>query len=324
MVIAFVSGMRRPHREATRSALRALAHLTAAGLVAASLACGAQSTDPTESRFATVASEVAQAAAAVTGQDAPMANAYAKGRYVGFDTHTYPGTAVMRTWKETPGAPYSWVGFYLPSPCHANASWSGKRDTLQRMGWGLAVVYVGQQTWGKTPRVLSEKLQDALRKRTDCSSDLVSADEGTRNADDAVKRASTEGFRTGTVIFLDLERMEKVPPAMRDYYRAWVARMLATDTYQPGIYAHEHNAELIFADVLEMFRAAGDTSTPRFWIAGGKGFDQGRAPQDVGFAFAGVWQGVIDVARSVADLKLPIDISVAAWKSPSESGATVQ
>jgi len=53
-------------------------------------------------------------------------------------------------------------------------------------------------------------------------------------------------------------------------------------------------------------------------------FHEGRAPQDVGFAFAGVWQGVIDVARSVADLKLPIDISVAAWKSPSESGATVQ
>ena len=40
----------------------------------------------------------------------------------------------------------------------------------------------------------------------------------------------------------------------------------------------------------------------------------------MGFAFAGVWQGVIDVARSVADLKLPIDINVAAWKSPSESG----
>jgi hypothetical protein len=259
----------------------------------------------------------------MTGQDAPMADAYTKGRYVGFDTHTYPGTPVMRTWKETPGAPYSWVGYYLPSPCHGNASWTGKRDTLQQMGWGLAVIYVGQQTWGKTPRVLSENLRAALRKRTDCSVDLVSADEGVRNADDAVKRASDDGFQTGTVIFLDLERMEKVPPAMRDYYRAWVARMLASDVYQPGIYTHEHNAELIFADVLETFRAAGDTSTPRFWIAGGKGFDQGRAPQDVGFAFAGVWQGVIDVARSVAEFKLPIDISVAVWKSPSETG-TVQ
>jgi hypothetical protein len=253
-----------------------------------------------------------------------MADAYQKGRYVGFDTHTYPGTVVMQTWKSTPGAPYSWVGFYLPSPCHANASWSGKRDTLQQMGWGLAVVYVGQQTWGKTPRSLSQKALDAIRKRSDCSSDLVTADEGVRNADDAVARATREGFQRGTINFLDLELMEKIPPAMRDYYRAWVARMLASDVYQPGIYTHEHNAEAIFADVLDTFKAAGDTTTPRFWIAGGKGFDEGRAPQDVGFAFAGVWQGVIDVARSVADLKLPVDVSVAAWKSPSESGATTQ
>jgi hypothetical protein len=186
------------------------------------------------------------------------------------------------------------------------------------------VVYVGQQTWGKTPRKLTQRAIDVLRKRSDCSSDLVNADEGIRNADDAVKRASTEGFQNGTVIFLDLERMEKVPPAMREYYRAWVARMLASDTYQPGIYTHEHNAELIFADVLETFRAAGDTSTPRFWVAGGKGFHEGKAPQDVGFVFAGVWQGVIDVARSVAEVRLPIDISVASWKSPSESGTGVQ
>ena len=323
MVIAFVKGMRRPHREATRSALRAFARRIAAGLVVLGAACGASTTEPAQSKFATVTADVAQAAAAMTGQNAPMADAYTKGRYVGFDTHTYPGTPVMRTWKETPGAPYSWVGYYLPSPCHGNASWTGKRDTLQQMGWGLAVIYVGQQTWGKTPRVLSETQRDALRKRTDCSTDLISADEGVRNADDAVKRASDDGFQNGTVIFLDLERMEKVPPAMRDYYRAWVARMLASDVYQPGIYTHEHNAAMIFADVLDTFKAAGDTSTPRFWIAGGKGFDQGRAPQDVGFAFAGVWQGVIDVARSVAEVKLPIDISVAVWKSPSETG-TVQ
>jgi len=312
-------------REKVSSRIRAsLQRLAAAALTAAIVACGESSTDPSRSTFATVAASVAQAAATVTGQDAPIAAEYEKGRYVGFDTHTYPGTLVMQTWKRTPGAPYSWVGYYLPSPCHANASWTGKRDTLQQMGWGLAIVYVGQQTWGKTPRMLSPKQRAALRKRSDCSSDLVSADEGIRNADDAVARATREGFQQGTVIFLDLERMEKIPPAMREYYRAWVARMLSNTVYQPGIYAHEHNAETIFADVAETFRAAGDTSTPRFWIAGGKGFDEGRAPQDVGFAFAGVWQGVIDVARSVAEIRLPVDVSVASWKSPSESGVTVQ
>lgn len=291
---------------------------------AALFACGRSPDDPTRSGVADVAAKVAQAAAAVTGQDAPIADAYEQGHYVGFDTHTYPGTATMRAWKSAPGAPYSWVGYYLPSPCHANKSWTGKRDTLAAMGWGVAVVYVGEQTWGRTPRTLSAAQRASLRRRNDCSADLVSASEGTANADDAVAQATSEGFPAGVVVFLDLERMEKVPPAMRDYYRAWVSRMLAIGTYRPGVYTHQHNAAQVFADVKDVFTAAGDTETPRFWIAGGKGFDEGRAPQDVGFAFAGVWQGVIDVARSVANLRLPVDVNVASWASPSESQAGVK
>jgi hypothetical protein len=294
-------------------------------LAAGVAACGGNRPDGTsQNGLAAVAAGVAQAAAAVTGQDAPMANDYAEGHFVGFDTHTYPGTGVMRAWKNAPGAPYSWVGFYLPSPCHADASWSGKRDTLQAMGWGLAVVYVGEQTWGKTPPSLPPARLVAVRKRSPCSASLMNTDEGRANADDAVRRASHEGFGTGAVIFLDLERVEKVPPAMRDYYRAWVARMLATGRYRPGIYTHQHNAQQIFTDVKDVFIAARDTETPRFWIAGGKDFDEGRAPQDVGFAFAGVWQGVLDAARSVANMALPVDINVAAWRSPSESGLLVQ
>lgn len=296
-----------------------------AALIASAGACRGAPTEAAErSPVADVAAGVAQAAAAVTGQTSPVADAYERGRYIGFDTHTYPGTSVMRAWKHTPGSPYDWVGFYLPSPCHADRSWTGKRDTLVAMGWGLAVVYVGQQTWGKTPRKLTPAQRDALRRRTDCSADLLSADEGTRDGTDAVGRAGAEGFPPGAVIFLDLERMERIPPAMRDYYRAWVAQVLANGTYRPGVYAHEHNAQAIFDDVKATFVAAGDTTTPRFWVAGGKGFDTGRAPQDVGYTFAGVWQGVIDVARSVAQIKLPVDVNVAAWASPSESGTATQ
>jgi hypothetical protein len=288
-------------------------------------ACGSAATDPSQrSEVAHVAAQLAQAAAAVTGQDALIADAYEQGHYVGFDTHTYPGTSTMRAWKNTPGSPYKWVGYYLPSPCHDDKSWTGKRDTLQAMGWGVAVVYVGEQTWRKTPRRLTPAQADALRKKTDCSSDLVSAAEGTLNADDAVAKATAEGFALGVVVFLDLERMETIPPAMRDYYKAWAARMLATGKYLPGFYAHQHNAQTIFNDVTQVFKAAGDTTTPRFWIAGGKGFDEGRAPQDVGFAFAGMWQGVIDVARSVANLKLPVDVNVGSWASPSESGISTK
>jgi hypothetical protein len=309
------------------SGLRRVTQRTVLALALASAACGNAPTAPTplapqarQPGIVKVATGVAQAAAAVTGQAAPLANMAAKGRFVGFDTHTYPGTAVMEAWKKTPGSPYSWVGYYLPSPCHADKSWTGKRDTLIAMGWGLAAVYVGQQAWGKTPRNLTPEQRDALRARTPCSADLLSADEGTRDGADAVQVARAEGFPSGAVIFLDIERMETIPSAMQDYYRAWTAKLLSDGTYKPGFYAHQHNAQQIFSDVHPQFLAAGDTTTPRFWIAGGKGFDTGRAPQDVGFVFAGVWQGVIDVARSVANLRLPIDVNVAAWQSPSETG----
>jgi hypothetical protein len=295
-------------------------------LLAAFLACAAPSpTEPAQpSKVADVAAKVAQAAAAVTGQTAQLADDYEKGHYVGFDTHTYPGDATMRAWKNTPGAPYSWVGYYLPSPCHADKSWVGKRDTLQAMGWGVAIVYVGQQTWGKTPRALSDAQRNAIRARSDCAADLVSAPEGTRDANDAIARTKAEGFTPGSVIFLDIERMEKIPSPMRDYYSAWVKRVLEDSTFRPGVYAHEHNAQSIYDDVLALYKAAGRDEEPRFWIAGGKGFDEGRAPQDVGYAFAGMWQGIIDVARSVANIKLPVDVNVGSWASPSESGVVTQ
>mgnify|MGYP006147273095 CR=1 FL=1 len=42
---------------------------------------------------------MARVAAAVTGQDAPMADAQQEGKVMGFDTHTYPGDKTMAAWK---------------------------------------------------------------------------------------------------------------------------------------------------------------------------------------------------------------------------------
>ena len=72
------------------------------------------------------------------------------GRHLGFDTYSYPGDEVMRAWRAE--APYEWVGYYLESPCHDGEDWMGTRQRLADMGWGMAVIYVGQQTWDKTPR----------------------------------------------------------------------------------------------------------------------------------------------------------------------------
>lgn len=270
---------------------------------------------------AKVSADIAQAAAALTGQEAVVANEVAEGKHLGFDTNEYPGDDVMRAWKQAPDAPYSWVGFYLPAPCHTDRSWSGKRDVLQEMGWGLAVVYVGQQTWGRTPRPQSPERIGALQRRgVSCSADFLTAAEGVVEADDAIARTEREGFAHGTVVFLDIERMERIPPAMRAYYGAWVSRMLEDGRYLPGIYAHKHNAEVIHADVKARFEAAGMRDEPRFWIASARDFDPSKPPTAVGHEFAGVWQGVLDVMRSVADVPLPIDINVSAWPSPSETG----
>jgi glycoside hydrolase-like protein len=73
-----------------------------------------------------------------------------EGRHLGFDTYAYPGDEIMRAWRAN--APYEWVGYYLPAPCHKGRTWMGKREPLADMGWGMAVIYVGQQTWDKTPR----------------------------------------------------------------------------------------------------------------------------------------------------------------------------
>ena len=82
-------------------------------LGAIGIACGrsATGTDAASSEIADVAARVAQVAAAVTGQDAPLADDRLDGNHLGFDTHTYPGDKTMRAWKSAPRAPYSWVGF---------------------------------------------------------------------------------------------------------------------------------------------------------------------------------------------------------------------
>src|SRR5688572_30839896 len=72
------------------------------------------------------------------------------GRHLGFDTYAYPGDEVMRAWRHK-DVPYEWVGYYLPAPCHDGTTWVGKRERLAAMGWGMAVIYVGQQTWDKIP-----------------------------------------------------------------------------------------------------------------------------------------------------------------------------
>lgn len=286
---------------------------------------------------------------AVTTATADIAENISGGPHLGFDTFAYPGDDAMRAWL-TADKPYKWVGYYLSAPCHTDASWEGKRATLSQMGWGMAVIYVGQQTWGRTPgakiavtryvtkRVRSVRTRHGRRvvryikkrvpvrvmvtprasRNATCSTQFVSAARGTADANDAIAKTAREGFATGTSIFLDIERMDAVPKAMRDYYRAWTRRVTEDGRFRPAFYAHSFNANLVYSDVKQVLTAAGIAEDPPFWIARGAGFAEDKFPSEVGHAFAQVWQGVLDVVETHNGVRLPIDVNVAELPSPSE------
>jgi hypothetical protein len=309
-----------------------------------------------------VAGAVENVASSITGKGHP-----------GFDTGIYPGDETMRVWRAT--APYKWVGYYLPAPCHKDDSWSGKRAELTNMGWGLAVIYVGQQTWSGVPakhstvyrttykaktvtKYVNKRVKRYVRQKSgkrvakyvtkrvptkvkarvpvrtpvrvafdeskhgilSCQRNLVTASRGAIEAADAIAKTAAEGFPRGTVVFLDIERMQVTPTPMRDYYKAWVSRVLADGRFTPGIYAHTHNASLIYRDVKAAYEAAGRKDDPPFWIAGGRNFDPTKAPQEIGHTFAAVWQGILDVVQEWNGHKVKIDVNVAETPSPSLHG----
>jgi hypothetical protein len=280
------------------------------------------------SRFALLLAFAAACAGGTATVPQPVTHSFA-----GFDTGIYPGDAAMRAWVR-PNSPYYWVGYYLPAPCHRDASWAGKRDALSAMGWGLGVLYVGQQTWeGRPDRVATSdtarpagdtlRAGGATQRSIICSRTLLTTAQGAAEADDAIAKAAADGFPRGTHIFLDVERMTTIPQAMRDYYRAWVARVLADGRFRPAIYSHQRNAAEIYADVRTVFDAAGVRDEPSFWISGPSTFSLTSLPAHVGLRFARVWQGVLDAPETWNGVTLRIDVNVADSPSPSAGPVVV-
>ena len=314
------------------------------GALVAVAACGDRGT---RASVANASARVAIAAATLSGQEAMLANEVAHPSYLGFDTGTYPGDEAMRAWR-TGNSPYSWAGYYLKSPCHQDEGWMGKRATLAGMGYGLAVLYVGQQTWGRLPgaphfervsvpkrvtsyvgrgrkrhKVTRTVMRTVLRKApppaadATCNADFVTGARGMRDGVDAALATAREGFPRGTTIFLDLERMDVLHQAMRDYYSAWVRAVLDDGRYVPGIYVHTYNANTVYNDVKSVYTSVGLETEPPFWVAKAHGFDTTKHPRETGHTFAAVWQGVLDVTQTWNGHKIPIDVNVAVLPSPS-------
>lgn len=229
--------------------------------------------------------------------------------FAGFDTNLYPGEQVLQAWRAS--SPYRWIGYYLPAPCHRETSWVGKRPTLERLGWGIAVLYVGQQAFeGDTTTA-------APAGPIICSRTLLSAEQGRTDAADAIQRAQAEGFAPGTIVYLDVELMRQIPQQMVAYYQAWIRELLRDGRYVPGTYAHRNNSSALYSLAEAAFREAGRTDTPPFWIAGGAGFSLDQRAYGSGFPYAAIWQGALDVDRTWGGMTLRIDENVANRASPS-------
>jgi GH25 family lysozyme M1 (1,4-beta-N-acetylmuramidase) len=101
------------------------------------------------------------------------------------------------------------------------------------------------------------------------------------------------------------------------YYQAWLAGILKDGHYKPGIYAAKSNAATLRAAALNVYKAAGSTADPPFWIASSAGFSIAQAPSAVGLDYAKLWQGGYDLTQTFGGITLFVDANVAAVRSPS-------
>ena len=249
--------------------------------------------------------------------------------YPGFDISHYPGDAALAAWK-FPASPYHWVGYYLYAPCHRDSTWMGSYGKVKAMGWGTAVLYVGQQDWSMIPSAMLRARSSVARPDFDrtmasaastaptCSASLLTDAQGTSEAADAVAKTAGEGVPSGSAIFLDVEYVSSVSPELLTYVSAWIAGVLADGRFEPAIYCAKANADAIYAAAIAAYATAGREDTPRFWIASTRGFAITNKPSDVGLEYANVWQGILDVSETWGGFTNRIDVNVADSPSPSQ------
>lgn len=243
---------------------------------------------------------------------APVREAEAAAGVPGMDTRDYPGDAVMRTWRDV--SPYRWVGYYLPAPCYTGMSWTGRRASLRRMGWGFAVIYVGEQDWAAMGHA-SDTTPPVENPR--CTRANLTERHGTAHAAAAAASAASEGFPRGTIIFLDVERVEHVSVELAAYVRSWVGELLEHGRYVPGLYAHDDNTPELYTLLAEEFLRQGRLERPRLWVAKQRGFAPGTHPARSGYPVAAIWQGIFNVRESHGGTTLLIDVNVADSADPS-------
>ncbi len=133
--------------------------------------------------------------------------------FLGFDRNDYPGDANLKALRQT----FSFTGYWLNNPPGEKINtWTGKRRAVASAGFGFLVLFNG--------RLYAELKNPAQAKSL-----------GKSDAQAAAASARREGFRQGTIIFLDQEQGGRMLPEQRAYIHAWVDGVVAAG-FRAGIY----------------------------------------------------------------------------------------
>jgi len=133
--------------------------------------------------------------------------------YLGMDRNDYPGDANIQLLRKT----FVFTGYWLNTPPGASRNtWTGKRASLQAIGFGFLVLFNGREY-----------------KELKASGDAASV--GSQDAATAVQAATSEGFPKKAIIFLDQEQGGRMLPEQRAYIHAWVDGVTKAG-YGAGVY----------------------------------------------------------------------------------------
>jgi hypothetical protein len=146
--------------------------------------------------------------------------------FAGFDRSGYPGDQIVKTLRDTTNLRF--CGYYFPAPSHSDGSWLGKRSFLHNLGYGVVPIYVGEQVEGP-------------------GSHHCSSHKGLIDGNDTVQRMKTEGFASGSCVYLDLENGLPLQSIQRDYINSWCKAVQEGD-FLPGIYCSHLLAPMINAE----------------------------------------------------------------------------
>lgn len=133
--------------------------------------------------------------------------------YLGFDRNEYPGDGALAILRKAFSFSSYWLG---APPGEKKSSWQGKRELLEKNGFGFAVLFNARET-------------------RSVKSEAGGAAMGLEDGKSAAALAVQEGFGKGTVIYLDIEEGGRLPASYHAYLGAWFEEIIRAG-FRAGVY----------------------------------------------------------------------------------------